>query len=344
MGLQLDVLKKTVNVSWGGGSVFVTGDWGAFQSYAKIKKSSPTFEVMGTAGFPVSGFINGGCYRNMAPAGGEPDPLFLMVGNNGKIATEGRDNSRIGMITASRDGKNWGTVFTVRADIIDGISSADIFGVVWDEDESAFYAGGHFYRHDSDQESLASDLDKLYRSVDGFKWEQAGSKPTTESTTTGLFAEHLNNKAHLPGGVFGYHETRDDGGTVISSVLIKPETPPRIIYATKTTLAGPVPYAVPSISTKGATSAVSITITSSGDSTTKTVEVTDLDFVNCCAYADGIFVAAGGVGKPDPLDVSDGRIAVSFDKGETWEVAGNSLYQVLTVSGAPQSDMANAGL
>jgi hypothetical protein len=137
---------------------------------------------------------------------------------------------------------------------------------------------------------------------------------------------HLDPKAKLPDGKFGYYEIRDDADEIVESYLAVPTK-----FDDKWYLSDSVVFSDDSGDRYG--NSVTITILKDGETTTSTTS-TPITYVTCVAYASGIYMAGGAT-------AFRAQIAASVDDGETWEVVWDGpddLHQVInTITGASLS-------
>jgi hypothetical protein len=240
-----DVLTRIVNVQWGGGGVFVAGDLNSGIFYLKLgveaeTDEGPAWENLGQLDFEQGnvGRVLGSAFASIADNRGNKNPVFVLVGGGGSTTS-------IGIIMASRDGKNWSRVFSYGAGGGDTYLGATILGVVWDEAAKLFYAGGHQSDSFSDFEAgyaWMSETDLLFQSSDGYSWSEIGRNerrveahggaafPPLPEYDTGLLSAHCSdrvkdiNDSNVPGGVYGYDEDKN--------FLIKPAELQVVDYST----------------------------------------------------------------------------------------------------------------
>jgi hypothetical protein len=296
MPYSQDLLTQIVNVHWGGGGVFIAVNQDGNIYYLKPGGANPTWEDLGTLGFvqgtpdDFSGFPEACAFGLTSVMDGEGNVIgqqsvFVIVGGIG------HSNSK-GMIMASRDGKNWSKVFSFGADS-ETYRGSNTFGVVFNEDDQKFYAGGHQSDSSFDHESgitTNTQTDLLFSSPDGFTWSAAGSHaiivsgnppPPYPEYNTGLLAAHCSTRVvddngnGVPGGIYGYNEAQ--------AILIAPTNVPTIGY-----LGG----------TAGLSLSTSVKVTISSDDDPAAYPPDPGIPTTCVANAGGEWVIAGGISDP----------------------------------------------
>lgn len=231
----------------------------------------------------------------------------------------GPDDSNGGVIMYSEDGATWELVFE-RYEVDFGDDRVPWFfeptGIVWDEDEKAFFAS--FYTADF-HSGESPEGEELYRSADGRSWSLVsrnlalppGGDPATTPSDIAAYCNKPENQNRsggsqkIPDGLQGYNSN--------TSTFIRP-----------TGLRGFDPYN--GAWYDGALTPSVTVIDADGNESIKPVDV-----VNCFAVAfhSGVWIAVGGETPTGTY------IAASFDDGQTWaRVFQNSAtYYAATVSG-----------
>jgi hypothetical protein len=279
-----DILTLIYNVQWGGGT-FVAGDFdsnihclklGAWTNLGKL-------DFVKDEGDYFTGFVQGCAYARVGDK-----PVYVLVGG-------GASSHSRGIIMASNDGLNWARVFSY-GESSDSFVGAVIFGVVWDANAQAFYAGG---RQSDNEVEWESQTDLLFSSPDGLAWRIVDRHVTRiehpDATypeyKTGLLAAHCSgrvkdeNSNGVPDGVYGYAKDQ---------LLIAPEPTPSIGYLT-----GDITYPLPGTPSPGTpTPGASVKITNlSTGAEPYLSEIGTPTF--CVASTGGQWMAAGGVfGNP----------------------------------------------
>jgi hypothetical protein len=229
MAFAQDLLTRIIDVHWGGG-VFIAGDDQSNIFFLEAGKNE--WKNLGKLGFAedegsmFTGWVQGSSYADKSR------PVFVLVGGGGRTKS-------LGIILASDDGLKWTRVFQIGEDS-DSFAGANMFGVVWNDDDNAFYAGGHQYDL---SEALAVQTDLLFRSVDGYNWVEADRRSTTYSPDTvpeyktGLLVSKCStrivdgNGNGVPDGVYAYDKA--------SKILMAPVNVPTIDYLNGTISVAP---------------------------------------------------------------------------------------------------------
>ena len=304
MPVALDLLTRVRNIHWGGG-VFIAGDDNSNIHYFKIGDSA--WRNLGTLDFAkregeyFTGWVQGSAYARS---------VFVLVGGGGSTRAQG-------IIMASRNGLNWSRVFTF-GEKSESYIGAVIFGVVWDEDEQTFYAGGNqsdnFAAGGSTLEAWSSQTDLLFSSRDGYTWREVDRKvmrirnsfppESWPEYKTGLLEPHCSslvedsNDNGVADGVYGHQKS--------TGVLIEPADPATIDY-----LFGSVDI--------DAADNVVIHNASKPPSSHPGIPVT------CVAYVGGRWMAAGG---------ASGASKASMLEGSDWTIINPSgTSRVITICG-----------
>jgi hypothetical protein len=322
---RLDPLQNIVNVQWAVADIFVVkGDnsdiW--VSSDKKIKNWDWT-------GTPQDTFA--GNYSNApisyAEIGEEGNKQGIFVMPNKK---QNENSDEGGIILYSENGRDWSIGFELYE--VNAGEHRDPWiiqptGIVWDENEKAFYAS--FYLVIADEDEIGGLIEKageaVYRSTDGKSWSQTYYSATNDielftDDSSSVIDAHFTKEANRSTG----------SGPVCDGLQGYNEDSNTLIYPSSLMGWGP---------RKGAiieTPAASVTIESKdadGNKTTKTVGVS----MPCYAvgYFGGIWVACGGTGESTAEGrVVTAKIDVSIDDGNTWQNAytdqssGNNVKSV----------------
>ena len=337
--VPLDFLKQITNVHWGGGGgVFIAGNNDSNIYYLKLDAvadpdNPPAWESLGTLDFTkdegayFTGYVQGSTFA-MVGAVEDKKPVFILVGGGGP-------RRAIGIIMASRDGKEWSRVFSYGQDS-DTYRGVNIFGVVWDEVAQMFYAGGHQFDSFLDSTILyawQTEIDLLFASADGFAWSEIGRNerkveahgtdpfPPWPDYPSGLLAAHCSKRVldsngnGVPGGNYGYDKDKE--------LLIAPNKPVVISYD----------VGFLQIPTTGS----DVTVTFSGEGDPPSYPSNPGLPAICVATAGGKWVVAGG----DDGD-SQAAIAVASDEAYIWQSLNpEGTSKIITLTAG---DLDNAGL
>lgn len=347
-GVGLDFLTQIVNVQWGGGTVFVAGGNAEFVLYAKIKSKgdlstqNPVFQDLGHLGaFTIQGHadswpaanVGAGSCREIIDNKGERKIIFILGGNDAVVDDATLTSGSGSVVMVSHNGKDWTKAFRKQwPDYYGNDSSVQAFA--YDKDKGQFYGyvpSTEYYFLEPDHRIEFKNYERSLTSSDGKSWGEAGAilrydsdgNPPPNLSPPGLFMPHLNPKAKLPDGKFGYYEIRNDGDEIVESYLAVPTK-----FDDKWYLSDSVVFSDDSGNRYG--SSVTITILKDGETTTSTHK-TPITYVTCVAYASGIYMAGGATGDR-------AQIAASVDDGETWKVVWDgpdNFHQVInTITGA----------
>jgi hypothetical protein len=348
MAFAQDLLTRIINVNSGGATIFVAAG-SAFVLYAEVSKSDlaeepsggfDIFEDLGSMAFTndyAFSEIGAASYRRTVDKITGKEQATFIVG--GDITTQ--DPATLSLFShsiamVSHDGKSWTKSFEKTWESEAG-SDSSIYAFAWDTDKfyglvystEGYYSrpGGFGYEVNSYERSLTSD--------NGDAWQEAGSElrynsegnPPPNLTPPSLFYPHVNPKAMLPDGVYGYVEQRDNSGLLIESYLVKPTKYDAQWYLN----------ARPVFSDLG--DKVSITVVKGGVTSTQET-ITPIQYVMCAAYQDGILMAGG-------TRIIDGNeralIAASIDNGNNWHIIWEGpersdeggWFRVRTITSAP---------
>lgn len=286
-GFVQDVVTHIVNVHWAG-AVFIAGEYNNSNIHY-LKVGAEEWENLGTLDFQkdedgYTGVVQGSAFAMIEKGSGkEKEPVFVLVGGGGHT-------DAIGIIMTSADGKKWSRVYQFGT-MSDSYRGANIFAVVWDEENQSFYAGAHqsdnFADPDTEYRWMA-ETDILLQSFDGSDWKEIKRHqmkveshrgepfPPWPKYTAGLLAEHCSDRVKdtngngIPDGFYGYK---------VDELIVAPTDVASIDYFSGTVV---IPDASSSVKV------IPIDIDAASIDT-------DTRFpTNCVAFYNGSWMAAGG--------------------------------------------------
>lgn len=333
MSFDQDFLTEIVNVHWGGGLSFVTGDSIGYVRFgAADKEPDLDWELISQLQGPASGFNA----SSFAMVGADKDTPAFVIGGFERIANSAGDFfSPRAQIYHSSNGTTWRKVYEAAnqpqpPDTIATLMNA----VIWDPLQKAFYASiGHYENHfTAGLGTVEIRFEKGLRSSDGKDWTQVWSNDVVGLDITSYKSPLMNHCQHheikdhfgqnLPDSAMFFDETR--------KMAIGPANPRAIDYA-RSVLVDPA----------GRFDQVLIIKTDEdGNKTRKTVTVQGLSPIEGVAGAEGstVWIAVGG-----PSGDGRGAIVASFDDGDSWTVVRNNdpdiEGEILAVSGSLTSDI-----
>jgi hypothetical protein len=310
---RLDPLQNIVNISWGGGSLFVTA-YSAFNAnhrsvvYTNEIKSkddneltnwNETFVADSTpeanvSDFRVSGWPGTAAYAAIKEnVNGKPKPAFMLVGGSTDIYSSVKPASAKWL--TSSNGKDW-----TQHDMGQG----EFYALTWNEDDKAFYAGMTDFRQLHD---VGDWFDTTFKSTDGVNWNQIDK--TSQSSRlwnqSAPIQQYCSDKINdvfgqkVPTSVFGYDEGRD--------ILIAPD-PLFFTWGIAVPSGEEAPdYGTALILKRGPKN------TDMKPAEQRVALPEGMDNVIAVAYAEDIWQAAGSVGIK-------AVVATSTDGGENWKV------------------------
>jgi hypothetical protein len=354
---RLDPLQNIINISWGGGTVFVYGTLSDNAIYyVKVKNSKDTSPQQKAIAIPNPGEFGfsayGSSYHLLVENKGEKDeekkPVFLLCGNAAStIATSDSVGNPVHiiefhtMIYYSNDGLSWQIVRQQDSTPTfedQSAGAANPAALVWHEDS-------FFYDQVISQNKSQDISEQIFSSSDGLGWgmissNDTGASPDYVSDFPPSYCSQndcLDNKGqHVPDGVMA----NDPPPSSINDPV--PPTPPKKLTAN--------PVLPPIINYWNGTSSVAfssdgetwggsdvriVQIDDNGSQQTAIVSIPGLQKVFCVAGADGILMAGG---SPDK-DGGSGAVVLSLDKGQTWTMLAQHDSAVTTMSAAPALDI-----
>ena len=325
------IVSITIGVAAGASIVVKTVDTEIF--YGRAQGSAEQSDEWFQWSEPFDAF--GGSYSNSGSSSAlikEHDadpgkPVWVVSGQK-----ENAESANGSIILYSEDGASWDLVFE-RYEVNDGDDRVpwvlEPTGIVWDEDEKAFFAS--FYTADWHQSGESGEFletpegEEIYRSANGRTWTLVSRNlHLTGSEDLGAVASDLaayckkpenqnrgGGSQKIPDGLQGFNKS--------TGTFIKPAG-----------LLGFDPYN--GARYEGSLVPAVTRIDDKGISTTVPVGVVDCYAV---AFHNSVWIAVGG-GPVGPLENPGGTfIDVSFDDGLTWASVFHSstTYHAATVSG-----------
>lgn len=347
MALDLDFLTQVVNVSWGGGTVFVYGEWlgnllhfvniagpDATPEQRTISLPEPPGRDLDTRGISLFG-VTGSSY---AKVGDDKTSTFLICGNRSvpHDIDDGIGNltgviDRHALIYISNDGLSW-RVARLQSEIISDFdfqpSVIDV-ALVWDSTKHSFYYDqnySEFHPHTGAGQSL----DQIFSSANGTTWRMGSSTQITADYQSAFPVLCSSNDCldqrgqHVPDGVMTKDEEESTDET--KKTTMKPTKPPVVSYLG----GGGVSYD----DGKNTVEVTREVEDSDGGTKTEraTVAIPGVGCVTCVAGHNGIYMAGGFV---DANDIeSKGAVAISIDDGKTWQLLAHTANGVTTMVAA----------
>lgn len=225
MPVEQGPFQRIVNVSWGG-IVFVVKSIDAELILGEMEQPRGKWKSLGHPFDAFGGlFANSGSSSAITEIVKDGETIFQPVVVVSAIrSNENNDNGSI--IMASKNGTDWELVFE-RYEVNEGTFRSPFIceptGIVWDEDEKAFFAA--FYESDirfitEAGTTLFYDGETIYSSKNGFSWKQvsrsvkfrgvAGSaEGLTDDDTSDLrqYCKKPENEGGIPDGLQAYDKS-----------------------------------------------------------------------------------------------------------------------------------------
>lgn len=329
VAVGLDHLTQIVNVNWeDGGVIFVVKDIDSNLFLGKVEaRTKAAVDKKDWQPIDVPWDLFGGIFANSGSSsaligGKEKETVFVVSARK-----EDDDGNGGSVIVASKNGKDWSLAFE-RYEVNEGDlrspATVEPTGIVWDEDEKAFFASFYeadfeFVVDDTVSKVLFYDGETIYRSSDGMDWSQVIRTVTFRGEggdATGITDDNISalkayckkpeNKRQIPDGLQAYDET--------TKLFMKPEALSGF---------GPANGALYGGENRDiATSTITIESTEEGSTDTGGESISGSGEASGPVFAvaqyNGIWAAVGG-DSPD-AEGGTGRmiIDVSIDNGKTW--------------------------